>query len=95
MAVAVTMRPKGRIVIIEQSWGSPTVTADGVTTARSLDLKDKYKNTGLNLFRTLPITQTKRLEVAPLLLLSWQALLPRKTSRRLAKVLIQWKSGEV
>ena len=39
-AVAVTMESKGRTVIIEQSWGSPKVTKDGVTVAKSIDLKD-------------------------------------------------------
>uniref|UniRef100_A0A2K6EW26 60 kDa heat shock protein, mitochondrial n=1 Tax=Propithecus coquereli TaxID=379532 RepID=A0A2K6EW26_PROCO len=48
-AVAVTMGPKGRTVIIEQSWGSPKVTKDGVTVAKSIDLKDKYKNIGAKL----------------------------------------------
>uniref|UniRef100_A0A8C8UC44 Heat shock protein 60 n=1 Tax=Peromyscus maniculatus bairdii TaxID=230844 RepID=A0A8C8UC44_PERMB len=43
-AVAVTMGPKGRTVIIEQSWGSPKVTKDGVTVTKSIDSKDKYKN---------------------------------------------------
>uniref|UniRef100_A0A2K5J021 60 kDa heat shock protein, mitochondrial n=1 Tax=Colobus angolensis palliatus TaxID=336983 RepID=A0A2K5J021_COLAP len=42
-AVAVTMGPKGRTVIIEQSWGSPK------TIAKSIDLKDKYKNNGAKL----------------------------------------------
>uniref|UniRef100_A0A2K6CEG3 60 kDa heat shock protein, mitochondrial n=1 Tax=Macaca nemestrina TaxID=9545 RepID=A0A2K6CEG3_MACNE len=45
-AVAVTMGPKGRTVITEQSWGSSKVTKDGVTVAKPIDLKDKYKNTG-------------------------------------------------
>lgn len=40
---------KGRTVIIEQSWGSPKVTKDGVTVAKSIDLKDKYKNIGAKL----------------------------------------------
>ncbi|KAM7132177.1 LOW QUALITY PROTEIN: 60 kDa heat shock protein, mitochondrial-like [Molossus nigricans] len=48
-AVAVTMGPKGRTAIIEQSWGSPKVTKDGVTVAKSIDLKDKYKNIGAKL----------------------------------------------
>ncbi|EGV99589.1 60 kDa heat shock protein, mitochondrial [Cricetulus griseus] len=38
------MGPKGRTVIIEQSWGSPKVTKDGVTVAKAIYLKDKYKN---------------------------------------------------
>uniref|UniRef100_A0A8C9I885 60 kDa heat shock protein, mitochondrial n=1 Tax=Piliocolobus tephrosceles TaxID=591936 RepID=A0A8C9I885_9PRIM len=48
-AVAFTMGPKGRTMIIEQSWGSPKVTKDGVTVAKSIDLKDKYKNNGAKL----------------------------------------------
>ncbi|KAJ1187242.1 hypothetical protein NDU88_004021 [Pleurodeles waltl] len=48
-AVAVTMGPKGRTVIIEQSWGSPKVTKDGVTVAKAIELKDKYKNIGAKL----------------------------------------------
>uniref|UniRef100_A0A673SV33 60 kDa heat shock protein, mitochondrial n=1 Tax=Suricata suricatta TaxID=37032 RepID=A0A673SV33_SURSU len=48
-AVAVTMGPKGRTVIIEQSWGSPKVTKDGVTFAKSINLKDKYKSIGAKL----------------------------------------------
>ncbi|MBZ3890251.1 60 kDa heat shock protein, mitochondrial [Sciurus carolinensis] len=48
-AVTVTMGPKGKTVIIEQSWGSPKVTKDGVTVAKSIDLKDKYKNIGAKL----------------------------------------------
>uniref|UniRef100_A0A8C0TGF2 60 kDa heat shock protein, mitochondrial n=3 Tax=Canis lupus TaxID=9612 RepID=A0A8C0TGF2_CANLF len=49
-AVAVTMEPKGRrTVIIKQSWGSPKVTKDGVIVAKSIDLKDKYKNIGAKL----------------------------------------------
>lgn len=41
--------PQGRTVIIEQSWGSPKVTKDGVTVAKSIDLKDRYKNIGARL----------------------------------------------
>ncbi|KAG2458950.1 CH60 protein, partial [Polypterus senegalus] len=48
-AVAITMGPKGRTVIIEQSWGSPKVTKDGVTVAKAIDLKDKYRNIGAKL----------------------------------------------
>ncbi|UMM21715.1 hypothetical protein L5515_003281 [Caenorhabditis briggsae] len=50
-AVSVTMGPKGRNVIIEQSWGSPKITKDGVTVAKSIDLKDKYQNLGAKLIQ--------------------------------------------
>uniref|UniRef100_A0A8C5K1L5 60 kDa heat shock protein, mitochondrial n=1 Tax=Jaculus jaculus TaxID=51337 RepID=A0A8C5K1L5_JACJA len=48
-AIAITMGPKGRTVIIEQSWGSPKVTKDGGTVAKAVDLKDKYKIIGAKL----------------------------------------------
>nr|AMR60409.1 heat shock protein 60 [Sinanodonta woodiana] len=48
-AVAVTMGPKGRNVILEQSWGSPKITKDGVTVAKGIDLADKYQNIGAKL----------------------------------------------
>lgn len=44
-----SLQLQGRTVIIEQSWGSPKVTKDGVTVAKSIDLKDKYKNIGAKL----------------------------------------------
>ena len=37
-AVAVTLGPKGRNVVIEKSWGSPTITKDGVTVAKEIEL---------------------------------------------------------
>jgi len=48
-AVAVTMGPKGRNVIIEQSWGSPKITKDGVTVAKGIELKCKFQNIGAKL----------------------------------------------
>merc|ERR1711962_1553677 len=48
-AVAVTMGPKGSTVIIEQSWGSPKITKDGVTVAKAVELKDKFQNIGAKL----------------------------------------------
>uniref|UniRef100_A0A8C6R8A5 Heat shock protein 60 n=1 Tax=Nannospalax galili TaxID=1026970 RepID=A0A8C6R8A5_NANGA len=57
-AVAVTMGPKGRTAIIEQRWGSPKVTKDGVTIAKSIDLKDKYKNIGAKLVQDVAYSNT-------------------------------------
>ena len=48
-AVAVTMGPKGRNVVIESSWGSPKITKDGVTVAKAIELKDKFQNIGAKL----------------------------------------------
>ncbi|CAH7674298.1 heat shock protein 60 [Phakopsora pachyrhizi] len=48
-AVSVTLGPKGRNVIIEQSFGGPKITKDGVTVAKSITLKDKFENLGARL----------------------------------------------
>lgn len=48
-AVAVTLGPKGRNVLIEQSYGSPKITKDGVTVAKSIVLEDKFENLGARL----------------------------------------------
>ncbi|MGE0606091.1 MAG: chaperonin GroEL [Pirellulales bacterium] len=48
-AVAVTMGPTGRNVIIDKSFGGPTVTKDGVTVSKEVDLEDKFENMGAKL----------------------------------------------
>jgi chaperonin GroEL len=50
-AVAVTLGPKGRTVIIEKSYGSPTVTKDGVTVAKAIELEGKYENMGAQMVK--------------------------------------------
>src|SRR4029434_9153779 len=50
-AVRVTLGPKGRNVIIEKSFGSPTVTKDGVTVAQEVELEDKFENMGAQMVR--------------------------------------------
>ncbi|KAJ8451186.1 hypothetical protein Cgig2_013958 [Carnegiea gigantea] len=50
-AVKVTMGPRGRNVVIEQSFGAPKVTKDGVTVAKSIEFKDKFKNLGASLVK--------------------------------------------
>ncbi|XP_078433129.1 chaperonin CPN60-2, mitochondrial-like [Wolffia australiana] len=50
-AVKVTMGPKGRTVVLEQSYGSPKVTKDGVTVAKSIEFKDRVKNLGASLVK--------------------------------------------
>src|SRR5437660_153824 len=50
-AVKVTLGPKGRNVILQKSFGSPTVTKDGVTVAKEIDLEDKYENMGARMVR--------------------------------------------
>src|SRR6478609_7657783 len=50
-AVRVTLGPRGRNVILEKSFGSPTVTKDGVTVAREIELPDKFENMGARMVR--------------------------------------------
>ena len=50
-AVRVTLGPKGRNVIIEKSFGSPTVTKDGVTVAREIELSDKFEDMGAKMVK--------------------------------------------
>ncbi|KAA3615169.1 MAG: chaperonin GroEL [Planctomycetota bacterium] len=50
-AVKVTLGPRGRNVLIEKSFGSPTVTKDGVTVAKEIELEDKYENMGAQMVR--------------------------------------------
>ena len=45
-AVKVTLGPKGRNVVLERSFGAPTVTKDGVSVAKEIELKDKFENMG-------------------------------------------------
>src|SRR5690625_7688916 len=48
-AVKVTLGPKGRNVILEKSWGAPTITNDGVSLAREIELEDPDEKTGAEL----------------------------------------------
>src|ERR1700743_2490361 len=50
-AVETTLGPKGRNVVIEKKFGSPTITKDGVTVAKEIDLKDPMENVGAQLVR--------------------------------------------
>jgi chaperonin GroEL len=50
-AVKATLGPRGRNVLIEKSWGAPTVTKDGVTVAKEIELEDKFENMGAQMVR--------------------------------------------
>ncbi len=54
-AVATTLGPKGRNVALDQKWGSPTITHDGVTAAREIELVDPYENMGAQLLKEAAI----------------------------------------
>jgi chaperonin GroEL len=62
-AVKATLGPKGRNVVIEKKFGSPTITKDGVTVAKEIDLKDPMENVGARLPRrpaTWPATARRQ-----------------------------------
>ena len=50
-AVKVTLGPKGRNVVIEKSFGSPTITKDGVTVAKEIELENRFENMGAQMVR--------------------------------------------
>jgi len=50
-AVKVTLGPKGRNVVIDKKFGSPTITKDGVTVAKEIELQDAFENMGAQLVR--------------------------------------------
>lgn len=60
-AVTVTLGPKGRNVVLEKSWGAPTVTKDGVTVAKEIQLEDKFENMGAQMVKEVA---TKTSDVA-------------------------------
>jgi len=50
-AVRVTLGPKGRNVVLEKSFGAPTITKDGVSVAKEIELKDKFENMGAQMVK--------------------------------------------
>ncbi len=52
-AVKVTLGPKGRNVVLDKGYGAPTITKDGVTVAKEIELKDKFENVGAELIKEI------------------------------------------
>ena len=50
-AVKVTLGPRGRNVVIDKSWGAPTITKDGVTVAKEIELEDRFENMGAQMVK--------------------------------------------
>src|SRR5213080_1825819 len=50
-AVKATLGPKGRNAVLEKSWGAPTITKDGVSVAKEIELKDKFENMGAQMLK--------------------------------------------
>ena len=58
-AVKATLGPKGRNVLLEKSFGAPTITKDGVSVAKEIELADKFQNMGAQLVKEVA-SQAKR-----------------------------------
>jgi chaperonin GroEL len=58
-AVKVTLGPSGRVVILEKSFGAPTVTKDGVTVAKEIELEDPYENMGAQMVKEVASKSSK------------------------------------
>ena len=59
-AVKVTLGPKGRNVVIEKSFGSPTITKDGVTVAKEIELENRFENMGAQMVREVASQDQRR-----------------------------------
>ncbi len=64
-AVKVTLGPRGRNVVIDKKWGAPTITNDGVTIAKEVELDDPYENLALSSPRRSPPRPTTSRVTAP------------------------------
>ncbi len=74
-AVKVTLGPKGRNVVLDKSFGAPTITKDGVSVAREIELEDKFENMGAQMVKEkLPLKQTTLQATVPPLQPYWLRL---------------------
>src|SRR5919205_300887 len=69
-AVKVTIGPRGRNVVIDKKWGAPTITNDGVTIAKEIELEDAYENLGAQLAKEVA---TKTNDIANVAAISAQS----------------------
>ena len=63
-AVKATLGPKGRNVVLDKKWGSPTVTKDGVSVAKEIELEDKYENMGAQMVKEVVSLRSLRRSVS-------------------------------
>ena len=93
-AVKVTLGPKGRNVVIEKKFGSPTITKDGVTVAKEIDLKDPVESLGARLLREVASkTVGHRRATAPPPRPCWRRPSCAKASRTSRPAPTRWASS--
>jgi len=74
-AVKVTLGPKGRNVVLDKSFGAPTVTKDGVSVAKEIELEDKFENMGAQMVKEVASKANDEAGDGILLLPYWLSLL--------------------
>jgi len=84
-AVKVTLGPKGRNVVLDKSYGAPTITKDGVSVAKAIELKDKFENMGAQMVRWPSHAATKNRSH------KWVLSLPTAIVRSVKSLLKRWK----
>ena len=82
-AVKVTLGPKGRNVVLDKSFGAPTVTKDGVSVAKEIELENKFENMGAQMLNKLLLKPLTRLEMELRQQLFWLNLLLMKVIKLL------------
>jgi len=88
--VKVTLGPKGRNVILEKSFGSPTVTKDGVTVAKEIELEDKFENIGAQMVKEVASKTSDTAGDGTTTATVWPRLFIVKGRRWSQRVPIQW-----
>lgn len=91
-AVEVTLGPRGRNVVLGKKWGSPTVTKDGVTVAKEIELENRYENIGAQLVKEVA-SKTSDVagdETTTATVLARAIFDPRKTGRSLVDARRPW-----
>ena len=89
-AVKVTLGPKGRNVIVGRAYGSPTITKDGVTVAKEIDLQDPLENMGAQMVREVASKTSTSPATAPRRPLSWRRRFIARARRTSPPARIRW-----
>src|SRR6476620_10306905 len=92
-AVKATLGPKGRNAILDKKFGAPTITKDGVTVAKEIELKNPYENMGAQLVREVAARQAILRVTARRPPPCWRKPSSAKASRISPPEPIRWKSN--
>ena len=91
-AVKVTLGPKGRNVVLEKKWGAPTITNDGVSIAKEIELEDPWEKIGAELVKEVARRPTTSPVMAPPRPLCWLRRWCARVCATLPRVPTRWRS---